>query len=163
MAISIDVLNRMLEHRPVWPKRAVVTSGLPYGNKSLHCGHITIFIHSDFFARFLRDRIGADNVIYQSGTDCYGSPALEGYRKLQEKGEFNGSMIDYVSKYHNIQKKILDDYNISLNIYAASAFGEEKEIHEKVSANIFNTLLNNGYLTPLKTLQFYDEEKQDRK
>ena len=160
MAISIDVLNRMLEHRPVWPKRAVVTSGLPYGNKSLHCGHITIFIHSDFFARFLRDRIGADNVIYQSGTDCYGSPALEGYRKLQEKGEFNGSMIDYVSKYHNIQKKILDDYNISLNIYAASAFGEEKEIHEKVSANIFNTLLNNGYLTPLKTLQFYDEEKQ---
>ena len=160
MAISIDVLNRMLDHRPVWPKRAVVTSGLPYGNKSLHCGHITIFIHSDFFARFLRDRIGADNVIYQSGTDCYGSPALEGYRKLQEKGEFNGSMIDYVSKYHNIQKKILDDYNISLNIYAASAFGEEKEIHEKVSANIFNTLLNNGYLTPLKTLQFYDEEKQ---
>ena len=100
MAISIDVLNRMLEHRPVWPKRAVVTSGLPYGNKSLHCGHITIFIHSDFFARFLRDRIGADNVIYQSGTDCYGSPALEGCRKRQEKGEFNGSMIDYVSKYH---------------------------------------------------------------
>lgn len=160
MAITKEALDRMLEHRPVWPKRAVVTSGLPYGNKSLHCGHITLFIHSDFFARFLRDRIGANNVIYQSGTDCYGSPAVEGYRKLKEKGEFSGSMIDYVTKYHNIQKQILDDYNISLNIYAASAFGEEKDIHEEVSANIFNTLLKNGALTPMKTLQFYDEEKQ---
>ncbi len=160
MGITKEALDRMLEHRPTRPKRAVITSGLPYGNKSLHCGHITLFIHSDFFARFMRDRIGSENVIYQSGTDCYGSPAIEGFRKLKEKNEFDGNMIDYVTKYHNIQKQILNDYNISVNIFGASAFGEEKDIHEEVSAHFFNTLNKNKSLTLMKTLQFYDEERK---
>ena len=68
--------------RPTFPKRAVLTGGMPYGNKNLHFGHIGgVFVPADFFARFLRDRIGAENVIFVSGTDCYGSPIMEGYRK----------------------------------------------------------------------------------
>ena len=44
---------------------------MPYGNKNLHFGHIGgVFVPADFFARFLRDRIGAENVIFVSGTDC---------------------------------------------------------------------------------------------
>ena len=67
----------------VWPKRAVVTAGMPYGNKPLHFGHIAgVFVPADCFARFLRDRIGAENVRFISGTDCFGSPINEGYRKL---------------------------------------------------------------------------------
>ena len=42
--------------RPLFPKRAVVTGGMPYGNKELHFGHIGgVFIHADAFARFLRE------------------------------------------------------------------------------------------------------------
>ena len=45
-------------------KGAIVTAGMPYGNKKLHFGHIGgVFIHADVFSRFLRDRIGKDNVI----------------------------------------------------------------------------------------------------
>lgn len=45
---------------------------MPYGNKDLHFGHVGgMFIHADIFARFLRDRIGKENVIFVSGTDCY--------------------------------------------------------------------------------------------
>lgn len=33
---------------------------------------------------FLRDRLGRENVIFVSGTDCYGSPIMEGFRKRQE-------------------------------------------------------------------------------
>ena len=160
MEITSETLKRMSEHRPAWPKRAVVTSGMPYGNKSLHCGHITLFIHSDFFARFLRDRIGSENVIYVSGTDCYGSPALEGYRKVVEKKEFEGSITDYVQKYHKIQQQILNSYNISLNLFGASGLGDAKEIHQTVSNEVFNRLLETNNLSPLKTLQFFDEEKQ---
>lgn len=160
MEITSETLKRMSEHRPAWPKRAVVTSGMPYGNKSLHCGHITLFIHSDFFARFLRDRIGSDNVIYVSGTDCYGSPALEGYRKVVEKKEFEGSISDYVQKYHKIQQQILNSYNISLNLFGASGLGDAKEIHQTMSNEVFNRLLETENLSPLKTLQFFDEEKQ---
>ena len=151
-------LKNMIEHRPAIKKRAVVTSGLPYGNKSLHCGHITLFIHSDFFARFLRDRIGFENVIYQSGTDCYGSPAMEGYRKAVEKEGFKGTIVDYVTKYHNIQKDILDSYHISTNIYGASAFGEEKPFHDEFSAEIFKKLIESGSMEYKSTLQFFDKK-----
>ena len=61
--------------RPVFPKRAVVTGGMPYGNKKLHFGHVGgVFVQADATARFLRDRIGKENVIFVSGTDCYGRP-----------------------------------------------------------------------------------------
>lgn len=159
MGISSEALKRMTENRPKWPKRAVVTSGMPYGNKSLHCGHITLFIHSDFFARFLRDRIGENNVIYVSGTDCYGSPALEGYRKAVENNQFNGTIEEYVKSFHDIQKNILDSYDISLNLFGASGFGKSKQIHETVSAEIFNRLLETKNLSPLSTLQFFDVDK----
>jgi len=64
-----------MKDRPYFPKRAVVTGGMPYGDKKdLHCGHIGgQLIHADTYTRFLRDRIGKDNVIFVSGTDCYGA------------------------------------------------------------------------------------------
>jgi methionyl-tRNA synthetase len=65
--------------RPHFPARAIITAGMPYGNKNLHFGHVGgVFVPADFFARFLRDRIGRENVIFVSGTDCYGSPIMEG-------------------------------------------------------------------------------------
>ena len=61
--------------RPIFPKRAVVTGGMPYGNKELHFGHVGgMLVFADTYARFLRDRIGKENVVFVSGTDCYGSP-----------------------------------------------------------------------------------------
>lgn len=102
--------------RPTFPRKAIVTAGMPYGNKNLHFGHVGgMFIHADIFARFLRDRIGKENVIFVSGTDCYGSPILESYRKLKENG-YENTMEDYVKANHLSQKKTLEDYNISLNI-----------------------------------------------
>ena len=48
------------KERIEWPKRAVVTAGMPYGNKSLHFGHVGgVFVPADCYARFLRDRIGS--------------------------------------------------------------------------------------------------------
>ncbi len=65
--------------RPQFPKRAVITAGMPYGNKGLHFGHVGgVFVPADYFARFMRDRIGSENVLFVSGTDCYGSPIMEG-------------------------------------------------------------------------------------
>ena len=84
--------------RPKFPKRAVVTGGMPYGNKKLHFGHVGgMFVHADAAARFLRDRIGKENVIFVSGTDCYGSPIAESYRKLKEDG-FDGTIEDFVKE-----------------------------------------------------------------
>lgn len=143
--------------RPKFPKRAVVTAGMPYGNKELHFGHIGgVFVHADTFARFLRDRIGAENVIFVSGTDCYGSPILEGYRKAKEAGTFDGTIEDYVRKNHEAQKDTLDKYEISLNLFGASALGRAGEIHKEVSKEVFEGLYEKGTLEKLSSPQFYD-------
>lgn len=145
--------------RPVFPKRAIITAGMPYGNKELHFGHIGgVFIHADVFARFLRDRIGNENVIFVSGTDCYGSPILESYRKQLEEGTFAGKIIDYVYENHLKQKDALDQYGISLNLYGTSAIGKNGQIHTDVSKEIFENLYHKGYLAKLSTPQFFDPE-----
>ncbi len=148
------------DERPIFPKRAVITGGMPYGNKTLHFGHVGgMFVHADTFARFLRDRIGKDNVLFVSGTDCYGSPIVEAYRKLVDSG-YEGSMEEYVMSNHEKQKKTLQDFEISLDLFGASAFGETGKMHKKVSKEVFETLYDNGHLVKLSTPQFYDPIKK---
>ncbi len=157
-----NMINKRLtsDERPTFPKRAVITAGMPYGNKNLHFGHVGgMFVHADIFARFLRDRIGKDNVIFLSGTDCYGSPIMESYRKMQEAG-YEDTLEDYVRVNHENQKKTLESYGISLDFFGASALGEAGAIHKQVSAEVFYTLYKNGYMKKMSMPQFYDEEKK---
>ena len=146
------------DERPVFPKRAIITGGMPYGNKELHFGHVGgMYVHADVFARFLRDRIGKENVIFVSGTDCYGSPALESYRKLKETG-YDKTIREYVRSNHEKQKETLKDYKISLDFFGASALDDSAEMHDQVSEEVFNGLYEKGYLEKLSTPQFYDDE-----
>ena len=154
--------NNFVPHeipRPEFPKRAVITGGMPYGNKTLHFGHVGgVFVFADVYARFLRDRIGKDNVIFVSGTDCYGSPIAEAYRKLAESGSFKGDIRDFVRGNHNAQKKTLDDYMISLDIFGASGLDRTAEIHNEESDRFIRRLYENGHLRRISTKQFYDEK-----
>lgn len=143
--------------RPNFPKRAIITGGMPYGNKSLHFGHVGgMFVHADVFARFLRDRIGKENVVFVSGTDCYGSPIAEGYRKKVEQESYKGTIEDYVMENHNSQLKTLQDYEISLDIFGGSALEDTKDVHQKETNEFIETLYKNGWLEKLVTKQFYD-------
>ena len=145
--------------RPEFPKRAVVTGGMPYGNKELHFGHVGgMLVFADTFARFLRDRIGEDNVIFVTGTDCYGSPIAEGWRIKHEKGEFEGSLVDFVQSNHDKQKATLDKYGIAPNLFAASGLGRSKEIHAEVTDRFISALHKKGQLDRITTMQFFDEE-----
>lgn len=145
--------------RPVFPKRAVITGGMPYGEKELFFHHIGgVFVHADIFARFMRDRIGGENVLFVSGIDCYGAGVELGYEKAVAQG-YDGSITDFVAKNHKTQKSVLDDYGISLNIYAGSALDEAGRNHTALSAEIFEKLYANGCLKLEQTQQFYDSEK----
>ena len=153
--------EHMTDSRPVWPAKAIVTAGMPYGNKALHFGHIGgVFVPADVFARFLRDRIGADNVRFISGTDCFGSPIDEGYRKLVEAGEFDGSIGDYVQRNHDAQKATLDAYQISLDIFEGSGIGHCGDVHQDITNALIARLYENGWLQKVTTLQFYDAQAE---
>lgn len=145
--------------RVQWPTRAVVTAGMPYGNKPLHFGHIGgVFVPADAFARFLRDRIGADNVRFVSGTDCFGSPINEGFRKSVEAGQFEGTIADYVLSNHERQKATLEAFQISLDIYDGSGIGRAGDVHQMVTDQFIERLHAAGHLSLDSTLQFYDAE-----
>ena len=147
------------DNRPEFPKKAVITGGMPYGNKELHFGHVGgVFVFADVYARFLRDRIGSENVIFVSGTDCYGSPIAESYRKLVKDKGYEGTISDFVQKNHESQKKTLEDYGISLNLFGASGLGKTAEVHNEVSDWFIRKLYENGHLKMLATAQFYDEK-----
>jgi len=153
-------LKRMIEFRPNFSKRAVVTAGMPYGNKNLHYGHVLgMALYGDFMARFLRDRLGKDNVIFVSGSDCYGSPSMEGYRKLVDNG-FTGTIEDMIKEKYSSHMKDWSDYEIGFNRYYGSSLEPAKEINKKTSAEIFEKLYNNGHLKKMSTLQFYDEKNK---
>ena len=147
----------MPENRPTFPKRAVITGGMPYGNKNLHFGHIGgVFVPADFFARFLRDRIGRENVIFVSGTDCYGSPIMEGYRKKVEEEGYEGTITDYVRSNHDAQKAALDSYEISLDLFEGSGLEPARTHHHRLTAEVLERLHERGYLVKRSTRQFYD-------
>ncbi len=169
--------------RPRWPRRAVVTAGMPSGNTGLHFGHVGgvfvpadfyarflpdrlgrenviflggVFVPADFYARFLRDRLGRENVIFVSGTDCYGSPIMEGYRKRREADGYAKHISDYVRENHDSQESDLASFGVSCDLYAGSALEPAVHIHERMTAQIVERLHEQGKLTKLTTKQFYD-------
>ena len=153
-----EILERMKANRPKFPKRAVVTGGMPYGNKELHYGHVCgMMVYADFFARFLKDKLGKENVIFVSGTDCYGSPSLETYRKWTQNG-YTGTIEDMVKEFNQKHINTINKYEIGFDWFEGSAIGESKEMHKKVSDEIFEKLYKNGTLSKLSTYQFYDSK-----
>lgn len=146
--------------RPRFPRRAVVTAGMPYGNKDLHFGHVGgMFVHADAYARFLRDRIGRDNVLFVSGTDCYGSPIVADYATRKDAG-WSGSLEDFVRGNHERQRETLERYAIGLDRFGASALDPDRAIHAELGAWILKTLHRRGRLTRRAGLQFYDPVRE---
>ena len=145
--------------RPNFPARVVITGGMPYGEKMMHFAHVgAIFVQADIFARFMRDRIGAKNVMFMSGTDCYGAGVVLGHEKAVESG-FDGNITDFVAQNHAAHKATLESYEISLNLFGASALDTAGEIHASLSAEVFEKLRSSGNLKLMSAMQFYDEER----
>ena len=147
--------------KELFPKRAVVTAGMPYGNKGLHFGHLAgVFVPADVYARFLRDRIGRDNVLFVSGTDCFGSPINEGHRKAVEAGTFVGSLDEYVRANHDAQAATLAAFDISLDIFEGSGIGDAGAEQQKTTNAFITRLFEAGWLEKRSTPQFFDVQAQ---
>ena len=149
------------DSRPTWPRRAIVTAGMPYGNKNLHFGHVGgVFIPADFYARFLRDRIGRENVLFVSGTDCYGSPIMESYRKLHDEQGYEKRISDYVEANHESQAATLAGYDVEPDFFGGSALEPAVHVHEQMTDEIILRLKEQGVLEKRATKQFFDPVAQ---
>ena len=74
-----------------------------YGNSSAHVGHLAALLPGDVIARYYR--MNGDEVIFDSGTDCHGTPITLRARKEHVTAE------SIASKYHEEFKKcwVLDN------------------------------------------------------
>lgn len=116
-------------------KKIFIGLAWPYANGSLHLGHISSFIGADIIARF--HRLNGDDVLFVSGSDCYGTPiAVE----AAEKGIKPSVIAD---RYHaEFQENLIDGLGFSYDIYTKTT----TDHHTKVVQELFLDLYKKGFL-----------------
>lgn len=133
------------------PRKVVVTGGMPYANGPVHLGHLAgAHVPPDILARYMRMLIGTKNVLFVCGTDDHGSTS--------EVAAFqNGITIrEFIDSTHAKQKKTMDRYGISLNIYTGTSKPETFPIHKELSQDFIRKLHKNGMLEKRTSSQWYD-------
>ena len=129
------------------PTKVLVAVAWPYAQGSLHLGHIAgAYIPSDIYARYRRS-IG-DDVLMVSGSDVHGTPITV---KADEMGVTPAEIVD---KFHPEFLTYWKDLNIDWDLYTTTG----TDTHRRVVQDFFTRLLENGYLYPHTTEQFYDEQ-----
>ena len=135
----------MTQHHPT---KVLVAVGWPYAQGSLHLGHIAgAYLPADIYARYRRS-IG-DDVLMVSGSDVHGTPITV---KADEMGV---SPADIVDKYHPEFLTYWKDLDISWDLFTTTG----TETHKRVVQDFFMRLLDNGYLYPHTTEQYFDEQE----
>jgi len=133
------------------PTKAVVTSGMPYATGPLHLGHLAgSFIPADIHARWLRQWIGNENVLYVCGTDDHGSTtevsAIKAGKPIQE---FLGEL----REHHRAE---LQKFHVSFNVYSGTSMPETFPIHKEISQNFMKVLYDKGFLAKKVSHQWFD-------
>lgn len=145
-----DILSRL----PRLPK-VVITSGMPYINGDLHLGHLAgAFVPADIYARWWRTVIGAQNVLYVSGTDDHGVTAQGA---AQKKGYSPEQLVQTV---HAAHRRTLKSYDISLNTYASTSDPKHLPDHTAQCHYFIEALKIMGQLRLESSQLYYDREKK---
>ena len=128
-------------------KKYTVTAALPYANGPLHLGHVAgVYLPADIFVRFLR--MQREDVVFVCASDEHGAAIT-----LRAKKE-NTTPQAIVDKYHTINKKAFEDFQIEFDIYSRTS----NETHHKTASDYFKTLNDKGSFIKKTTEQYYDPE-----
>ena len=130
-------------------KRHLITSALPYANGPLHIGHIAgAYLPADIYTRYLRAKVGHENVLHVCGSDEHG--AAISMKAIKEKT----TPQEIVNKYHGINKKAFEEFGIDFDIYHRTS----AELHHKTAQDFFLALYEKGVFKKVENEQMYDPE-----
>ena len=126
-------------------KNILVAVAWPYASGSRHLGHIGgAYLPADIFARY--HRVVGNNVLMVSGSDVHGTP-------ITVRADAEGvEPIDIDNKYHNEFLGYWEKLGISWDNYTTTM----TDTHIEVVHDIFNKLLEKGFIDKQKSLQAYD-------
>ncbi len=126
-------------------KRILVTSALPYANGPLHLGHLAgAYLTADLYVRY--KRLVGDDVVYICGSDEHGVPITIAAEKEGVSPQ------DIVDRYHEMNKKVFEDFGISFDYYGRTS----SKVHHQTSQEIFTVLNNKGFFKKKTEQQLYD-------
>lgn len=128
-------------------KRYTVTAALPYANGPLHLGHVAgVYLPADIFVRFLRMK--EEDVVFVCASDEHGAAIT---LRAKKEGTTPQAIVD---KYHAINKKAFEDFDIDFDIYSRTS----NEVHHKTASDYFKKLDDQGSFIKKTTEQYYDPE-----
>lgn len=110
------------------PRTIVVTSGLPYGNGSIHLGHLVEYTQTDIYVRALK-AMGHD-AMYVCGDDQHGTPIELNARK---RGMAPEAMVEMFQKEH------LEDFT-KFGISFDGYFGTHSEVNRAYAEEFYRNL-----------------------
>jgi methionyl-tRNA synthetase len=127
-------------------KRILVTSALPYINGVKHLGNLVgSMLPADVYARYQRQRLGADNVLFICATDEHGTPAELAAR---EEGR---SVKEYCDYWHAEQKHLYDGFDLSFDYFGRSSSAQNRTLTQ----NFAKTLWEAGFIDERVTRQVF--------
>ena len=127
-------------------KRVLITSALPYINGIKHLGNLAgSMLPADVYARFQRQRLGGENVLFICATDEHGTPAE--LAALEERL----SVSAYCEKWHAIQKGIAEGFGLSFDYFGRSSSPQ----NHRLTQDFARALWNAGYLYVKATRQVF--------
>ena len=126
-------------------KRILVTSALPYANGPIHLGHLAgAYLTADLYVRY--KRLTDADVVYICGSDEHGVPITIAAEKEGVSPQ------DIVDRYHEMNKKVFEDFGISFDYYGRTS----SPVHHETSQEIFTNLYNKGFFKKKTEQQLYD-------
>jgi len=128
-------------------RKILVTSALPYGNGSLHLGHLVEAIQTDVWVRFQKMR--GHDCLYICGEDAHGTPIMI---KAQELGIEPEALIEQVKQEHEADYA---GFHIGFDNFYTTHSPENRDL---VSL-IYKRLKARGDITRRTIEQAYDPEK----
>lgn len=92
-------------------KNFYITTTLPYVNDIPHIGHTLEFIQADVIVRYMRSKLGSENVWFNVGTDEHGL-------KILQKAESQGKPVEeFVKFYAERWKEFCEMFHISYDTF----------------------------------------------
>ena len=129
-------------------KKILVTAALPYANGPLHLGHLAgAYLTPDLYVRY--KRLKGDDIVFICGSDEHGVPITIAAEKEGVQPQ------DIVDRYHEMNKKVFEDFGISFDYYGRTS----SPVHHETSQEIFRTLYDKGFFKKKTEQQLYDSKK----
>ncbi len=129
-------------------KKILVTAALPYANGPLHLGHLAgAYLTPDLYVRY--KRLKGDDIVFICGSDEHGVPITIAAEKEGVQPQ------DIVDRYHEMNKKVFEDFGISFDYYGRTS----SSVHHETSQEIFTTLYDKGFFKKKTEKQLYDPKK----